>query len=202
PVDVAETVIPDYVIVSITGVGGYAGWITSTAVTSVVFSPSWSGDRTVLVITVDDLAPATYLQTGKWGTSKYWNKGDYPPAVELKDAEGDPIAAVLSGIALPSDYSGFDGELRTSWVFVNIGDGEVEVAGIVRKVENARASETCSPTGDPELASIAYHGTVEDGGKLMLGVLSGLGDCAGIQVFRTDDFDPCCPAWRSCGLQN
>jgi len=51
----------------------YGGWETGTSgpVTSLVFSPNWSSDRTVVVIS-DDGAD-TYLQIGKWATQKGWN---------------------------------------------------------------------------------------------------------------------------------
>ncbi|GAI54171.1 unnamed protein product, partial [marine sediment metagenome] len=53
-VTVAPTVIPDYVVVSTTGVGGYLGWVDSEAVTTVAFSPNFDSDETILVISSSD----------------------------------------------------------------------------------------------------------------------------------------------------
>jgi len=102
-----------------TGAQAYAGWMTSTWVTSVAFSPAFDGDDAILAITAT--ATGTYQQSGLWGTTKAWNAeagGAFPAAVKIVDAP--PLGALgHTGMALPDDFVAYDSGLRYNWVYVN-----------------------------------------------------------------------------------
>jgi len=198
------------------GSAAYTGWITSTWVTSVAFSPNFAGDDTILAISAT--ATATYQQSGLWGTTKKWNEkagGAFKAAVEIVDAP--PLGPFgHTGIALPEDFTGYDSGLRYSWVYVNynvdlsasvssdvknafneIGEvfrikgTSVDYAGI--RCERHKTSRTY-----PLMASIAMTGEIDDG-NLMVGLAEPTACCAGIQVYRTSDWpiNLCCPQWSS-----
>ncbi|GAH56101.1 unnamed protein product, partial [marine sediment metagenome] len=106
----------------------YDGWFEPpTAVHSVAFSPNFAADDTILAVTAwghyHSNVGATYLQTGLWGDTEAWNEqaGDpFPAATQIVDAP--PLHSAvrgMTGIALPDDFTGYDSDLRYSWVYVN-----------------------------------------------------------------------------------
>jgi len=146
-------------------------------------------------ITINDvtypLEPATYLQTGRWDTTKEWNEEASPLNVKaVKIADG---AAVSSGIAIPSDYDGFDSSLRKVFAYVNTVD-----KGYLQRVDSSKVYPCpgrkfgfCPNANGTDLfASLAYHGTGIDG-KFMLGAKDST------QVWRAEDLDFCCPEWST-----
>ena len=187
----------------------YPGWVASTAVTSVAFSPSWSADKTVLAISTD--GAKTWLQTAMWGTHKGWGSVvERAGAVEFK-VETLSLAPVdifpgVTGMALTSDYSGYDAGMRRVYAYVDTDDIApiAPNGGYLFRIDSTVLSIPCGPTGHPWLASIAYYGT-HDEGKTMLGML-GEGApiwtptpracCTGVQVWRTAEPDICCPDWK------
>ncbi|MBA7502659.1 hypothetical protein ES706_01252 [subsurface metagenome] len=200
---------------------GYDGWQASTpgAVTSVAFSPSWSADKTLLAISTNSSAGKTWLQTAKWGTTKGWgNAVDRASKVEfLVETESvQPISGLaltlptdfhgVTGMALPSDYHGRESSLRRVYAYVDVKtSANVTAGGYYFRIDSTTLSIPCGPSGFPWLGSIAYHGD-HDTGDAMLGQLMGEGTtddpyftsvCAGIQVWRTDEIDICCPDWKT-----
>ena len=206
------------------GVAEYAGWddsdvdgllpsMTTTAVTSVAFSPKFDSDDTILAITTDD--SATYLQTGRMGNVELWNYiagSAFPDAVEIVNAP--PLwtySGGATGIALSADYDGRESDLRYTWVYVDYDDpdDDPDLGGLGRvfQIGNSDvdyAGIPCDPAEfSPLLASISAYGT-EDEGKLMVGLM---GDydwgeptdcCEGVEVYYTTmPIDTCCPDWDS-----
>ena len=199
-----------------TGAKAYDGWMTSTWVTSVAFSPTFDGDDAILAITTD--GNDTYQQSGLWGTTKAWNDeagGAFPAAVEIVDAP--PLGAFgHTGIALPDDFVAYDSGLRYNWVYVNYNvdlstdapasfRAEFDQIGEVLRIKGSGekyAGICCAryDTGEayPLMASISMAGEIEDG-NLMVGLAEPTDCCAGIQVHRTSEWpiDYCCPQWSS-----
>ncbi|MBA7502821.1 hypothetical protein ES706_01418 [subsurface metagenome] len=201
---------------------GYDGWLPSEKVTSVAFSPSWSADKTLLAISTNSSANKTWLQTGKWGESKGWGEDEVnrPNAVEFTTADGDPILPItvpaalglptdyhgVTGIALPSDYHGSESSLRRVYAYVNAVDPP---GGYLFRIDDTSLRPSCGPDAPlgkpgPWFSSLAYHGD-HDTGDAMVGML---GDgapetpaftncCKGVQVWRTDEIDICCPDWKT-----
>ena len=189
----------------------YPGWdnsdedglfpdFTTVAVTSVAFSPNFADDDTILAVTTE--GHNTYLQTGLWGDTEAWNEEaeDYPDAILIVNAPPDGVWPGVTGIALPEDYTGYDEDLRYSWVYVNYDDeGHVfEIDG----VDAEAADIDCGPNqfsddGYPLLASISMTGTIDDG-ALMVGAMGPSECCEGVQVYRTGDWPIylCCPDWE------
>ncbi|MCK4403026.1 MAG: C2H2-type zinc finger protein [Dehalococcoidia bacterium] len=197
----------------------YTGWQPSTKVTSVAFSPSWSADKTLLAISTNSTVNKTWLQTAKWGTTKGWGSDlDRASKVEFLVATDsiEPISTALNifglptayhgvtGIALPSDYHGRESSLRRVYAYVDVKSAQnVTAGGYLFRIDSTTLSIPCGPTGNPWFGSLAYHGD-HDTGDAMLGML---GDdapaapdftdcCVGVQVWRTDEIDICCPDWK------
>ncbi len=193
--------------------GKYPGWFNCTWVTSLAFSPSFPDDGTILCMGYR-FGDAYYLQSGEWfDGGGAWNEdAAFPPAIEIKDEHKsiEPDIALLTypnltGIALPSDYLGYDPESRASFVYVNGCTSTSKCGGFLFRVDNDQLSEGCGPPNSCYLASIAYSGTA-DSGKAMVGLWSTVCDvcgpeptdcCLGLPVYRTTDLDCCCPG----GLQ-
>jgi hypothetical protein len=197
----------------------YDGWdefvsdAPSMLATSVVFSPIFDSDATVVVMTIDD-DDEFFLQSGIWEKTKAWNEdGGFEDAVRIEDTGkalevcGEPYCECfpwcrggkwesISGIALPSDYDGVTPSTRDVSVYVNAYNPVIEeCGGFVFIIENDDVSWRCGPTGNPELASIAQYGTSESS-KAMVGTLCEEGpNCDDVQVYRTSDLDVCCPKW-------
>jgi len=196
-----------------TAAATYPGWKTSDVVTSVIFSPSWSAEKTVLTISADFTLGKTWLQSAKWGTTKGWGSVvDRAKAVEFmvdtnsltpkSPSLGLPTAYTgVTGIALPSDYNGRESSLRRIYAYVDTEDLD-PMGGYYFRIDSTTLSVPCGPTGYPWLGSIAYYGD-HDAGDVMLGMLcDGAPDtqeftacCAGVQVWRNDELDVCCPDW-------
>lgn len=198
-------------------VDGLAPWITTTAVTSIAFSPKFDADDTILAVTAsvnifwDD--PAFYVQSGRLGNVEQWNDiagPAFPEPVPL--VWGLPLWSDYggtTGIALSADYDGRKSDLRYAWVYVNYYDPWVdEDFGTVLQIDNDDVDYAGIPCDEykwsPLLASISAYGTEEEG-KLMVGLL---GDyywggptygCEGVEVYYTTmPIDTCCPDWDEC----
>jgi len=188
----------------------YDGWddnggITSLAVTRIAFAPSWLADNTVLA--VSHSATNTYLQSGTWGNSKYWNDpAGFEDAVEILGADGGMWFAFkgsAAGLALPTDYEGRHANTRYAWVYVD--NVNTTIGGVIYRVVNGDA-HLLGPMGqisnNPWLATISYYGTIDEG-KAIAGLMgNGVGSytdcCEGVQVYRNDgisNMDICCERW-------
>ena len=197
--------------------GKYPGWFDCIWVTSIVFSPNFADDGTILCMCFR-LLDAFYLQTGEWAPGYgWWNEeGAFPPAIEIKDGTKAieptillPVIRGMTGIALPSDYLGYDPESRVVFVYVNgCHDFITKCGGYMFQIDDDQLSDGCGPRGTCYLSSIAYHGTI-DSGKMLLGLWSTECEvcdpdppacCEGLQVYRATDLDCwCCPEWyESC----
>jgi len=179
----------------------------------------------VAISTDDYSDNVTYLQTGRWSTNTkgYGTAAGRPAKVAFQIDSTDFGANALngtvlgnfpgsfatnytatSGLALPSDYLGSDTSLCRVYAFVNVNTsiGSNPMGGYLFRIDNTSLSNHCGPTGHPWLASIAYHGD-HDEGDAMLGMLGDSapalatwrGPCAGVQVWRADNIDVCCPQW-------
>ena len=181
--------------------------MTTTAVTSIAFSPNFDVDATILAITTDD--SATYLQTARLGNVEQWNAiagSAFPDAVEIVDAP--PLwtdSAGATGIAVSADYDGRKGSLRYTWVYVDYYDSDLgENVGRVFEIDNSDVDIACDlEEFFPMLASISAYGTEEEG-KLMVGLLGDYDtgaptDCGeGVGVYYTFmPLEACCPDWES-----
>ena len=187
----------------ISNAANYQGWMDSMAVTSLAFSPAYASDKTLVVIT--NTGSAAYLQCLKWAHYKAWNGN---AVFSLFPVEIDKVVG-FSDMALPSDYMGGISSDRNVFAILT---GEVtdpedddygKVVSRVYEINNYTPSQNCGPTGDPLLASIAYHGTADEG-KAIVGQLAGSWSgsapvakscCAGLGVWRTTEITDCCPDW-------
>ena len=196
----------------------YLGWdninddatttdLTSQAVTTVAFAPSWLADKTVLA--VSHTGAETYLQSGVWGSKKCWNlKAGFEEAVLVvaDPSMWNAFRGAASGLALPTDYEGKNKNTRYAWVYV---DNAITADGIIYRVMNDAVTVvlqqiTMSTGLNPWLASLSYLGTIESG-KAIAGLFrDGTGVatdcCEGVQVYRNagvEDMDICCIRWNA-----
>ncbi|GAI58657.1 unnamed protein product, partial [marine sediment metagenome] len=106
-----------------------------------------------------------------------------------------------SGIALPSDYDGSSSSLRKVFVYVNAASN-----GHLYRIDSSSIYPCPGRTygfgpdinGLKLFASLAYYGTGITG-KFMLGELptSATDCCTGVQVWRAEAIDFCCPEWNT-----
>jgi len=197
------------------GLGKYPGWLGLSWVTSLAFSPNFGDDGAILCMGYR-FSDAFYLQSGEWSNGGgAWNdEAGFPPAVKIKDGarviEPSFVAFLtlsgMTGIALPSDYSGLDPDTCVAFVYVNGCTSLDRCGGFLFRIENDKVGPNCGPRGNCFLASIAYHGTIESG-KAMVGLWSSKCEfecgpepsdcCEGVQVYRATDLDCCCPQWEA-----
>jgi hypothetical protein len=208
--------------------GDYEGWddgssttspaFTSILVTDIIFSRSWETDRTILVVTVDNLGgspPAgyvygnVYLQSGVWGeTSAAWNEAaDFAPAVPVKEKTNIPIwlrnrdARAIAGITLPTNYAGDDDDMRYSWVWVNYYDGKDSLGKIFRVRDDAVDEIDTQISKTPWLTNVSYLGE-KTAGKAIAGLLA---DSAPKALVEMDLVKDCCEGvqvYRNAGITN
>jgi len=213
----------------------YVGWdnmwpsdmdtddIYSWLVTDIIFSTSWSADKTILVTTIAyDYAngyQGVYLQCGSWGTSPSWNEKSTLgiEAVEIKTDNTDDIeipvelvnydARAIAGMTLPQDYNSRNTDTRMLWVWVNYYDPTTSEAMCeIMRVDDDSA-DPVGPMGQIEdselfLTNISYHGTIAEG-EAIAGVLGDGGYPFGGPV--TDLFTTCCEGvqvYRNDGIVN
>jgi len=197
----------------------YDGWddngvsFNSTLVTDIIFSPSWSTDKTILVTTTN--STTVWLQCGSWGTSEGWNEMSTLgiEAVPIIEDVTIPMtladARIIAGITLPEDYNSKDSDDRVLWVWVNYYDPSAGGAPtcLIARVDDDSA-DPVGPMGQVEdgelwLTNVSYHGTIAEG-EAIAGVLGdgtgGLEECCeGVQVYRNDgihNMDICCERWH------
>jgi len=184
----------------------YPGWVANQdAVTSVAFSPIFDDDETILAISTN--AVGTWLQSCRWGSTKEWNAEAPPPSpaavkIVAKTANYNTYPFTCTGIALPSDYDGSSSSLRKVFVYVDT----IDSYGYLYRIDSSKIYPCpgrefgFGPDADGEtlFASLAYYGTGIDG-KFMLGALptSATDCCTGVQVWRAEDVDFCCPEWNT-----
>jgi len=198
----------------------YVGWddngtFTSMLVTDIIFSPSWTVDKTILVTTVTETGMDIYtvdLQCGSWGMSEGWNADsilgiDAVPVIEDVDIPmwlGDLDARWIAGITVPSDYNSKSTDTRYAWVWVNYYDLDWgEPACEIMRVDDDSV-DPVGPMGQIEdselwLTNVSYQGTIAEG-EAIAGVLGTgtydpvhgspedlLTECGeGVQVYRND----------------
>ena len=209
----------------------YDGWdddgdFDSDFVTDIIFSTSWSTDKTILVTTATSVGPGyfdVHLQCGSFGNSEGWNEWstlgiEAVPILEdvilptwLIGMDGRGIA----GMTLPEDYNSKDTDSRILWVWVNYYDEEGYSACAIMRVDDDSA-DPVGPMGQIEdgelwLTNISYKGTIAEG-EAIAGVL-GTGSifieddpwslftecCPVVQVYHNDgirDMDICCERWH------
>jgi hypothetical protein len=208
----------------------YQGWDGDTdLILALIFSPYWDADDTIVGIVQSDMAgyDAVYQISGIWGTTKAWNAeagSPFTSPVEIIDCaawvadglDGDADEwDHAAGIAMPTDFIGYDSGNRYTWVYVNYdadtsnGDvpasfaDEFDGVGQVFRVKGSSvdyAGVECEPwdtsAGYPLMASIAMTGEIDDG-AIMVGLQGPTDCCAGINVKRTAEWpiDLCCPQW-------
>jgi hypothetical protein len=199
---------------------------TSEFVTDIIFSPSWSTDKTVLVTTITPVFMGDYdihLQCGSFGTNEGWNDESTLriEAVEIMEDVDIPYWLAewdgrgIAGIALPEDYDSDGTTTRVLWVWVNYYDEFDKPACAIMRVDNDDAGNNgpqgLVDEGEVWLTNISYKGTIEQG-EALAGVL-GTGTyedycradlltlcCEGVQVYHNDgirDMIICCEPWRS-----
>jgi hypothetical protein len=200
------------------------GAFHSELVMDIIFSPSWTTDKTILVTVFnDDWNEPTgygypggtddgdiYLQCGSWGNSPGWNEqstlGIEAVLILHTDDSDDtdlPIwlmdwdARAIAGITLPEDYNSKNTDERILWVWVNYYDDGTPMCAIMRVDDDS--ADPVGPLGQVEdgelwLTNISYHGTIEQGEAI-----------AGVLGDGMDDFTDCCEGvqvYRNDGIHS
>jgi len=190
---------------------GVAGWLAAD-IFSLAYSPNYHTDRTVLVITADNVSTpgdvgnpgTTWLYIGRMDVAAYqvtWNSAlspGYPVTIARsgEDSPGTPLT--YAALALPMDYSGTDIPLRrvyTSWsdgVGGNANDDVYRLDDVtVVRLEAGNGAEFVS-------TSLAYHGTLGKG-KLLAGRRASTWappKPPSVQVRSSSDPQAGLPTWR------
>jgi len=204
----------------------YAGWDDSDApvvpssvwVTDIIFSPSWTTDKTILVTTITPVDIGIFdvhLQCGSWGSSPGWNEWSTLGIEAVSILEGEMLptwlgyldARAIAGITLPEDYNSKNDDDRVLWVWVNYYDFTTgDSACAIMRVDDDSA-DPVGPMGQIEdgelwLTNISYHGTIAEG-EALAGVL-GTGSI-NIDENPWNLLTECCPVvqvYRNDGIRN
>ncbi|MFC2035133.1 beta strand repeat-containing protein [Chloroflexota bacterium] len=151
--------------------------------TSVVFSPSFPSDRTILAVGSVAGAAGTVLHNNvNWtqAAPTAWDASWLAGSVDatMKDV-GTAGGILTSSIALPSDYNGLDVTKRTAYVGTTsaVNDDVYRVAGALAGVN---LNLTTAGTPDDAVATLAYSGTTAAGTLYA-------GDSAATQVYRSSN---------------
>jgi hypothetical protein len=168
----------------------------SDYVIDILFAPSWAADKTILVLTADDIDNGddgwlhgdVHLQSGTWGTTKGWNEKSTVAieAVLIKQNVWLPVYGVgsfdyrgIGGITAPQDYSGRNSDNRVLWVWVNSWDNvNSKPIGEIFRVKNKSVMLINQQIEEqPWLTNVSYWGYIAEGkaiaGLLGTGTMSG-----------------------------
>ncbi len=181
--------------------------ITSLVVTDVKFAPSWSADKTILVVTVNNETGLfdVHLQYGTWGTTEGWNEQSIV-AMEstlINNAIGPvniPTCIGMSlgmqdfrgiaGVTLPLDFAGRHADKRYAWVWMNYYDPTKAnaVAATIYRVKNGAVNAIGWQIEDETLwlTNVSYLGYISEG-KAIAGVLG-----TGGYAYNATDTPPRC----------
>ncbi len=177
-------------------------------VAALAFSPNYPRDNTLVVVaaTGNDVAAdyqnGTWLCTGKRdsgdGTTSWDAFSGYPVEIATAsstssgDASGVSISASL---ALPSDYSGTDEDLRQ--LFVSYDREPVDASDDVYRFEETTTYRLNANGGtNVDISSLAYYGTVTSG-KLLAGEVNPVAGSSTVRVRRTSNPFASSPRWLS-----
>ena len=212
------------------------------AVTSIAFSPNYASDRSVLAIAMalagepgGDRYTGFYLVAGVWDSTGSWNQAsgldNYPVLVragaDVIHAPSNPPEFLLRGLtslALPSDFNGGRDVSRVALVAVNgmrvnpsTGSVAIEGGFLFWVQDDAISTEMLGSEDNPWTASVAYWGTLEMQGKMLVGTAyppaftwddilewfdtgsPALPCCGGVDVLYSMSNDACCPRWERAG---
>ncbi|MFC1970163.1 hypothetical protein ACFLVV_02970 [Chloroflexota bacterium] len=177
------------------GVGTWTAQGLNMDVTAVRFSPSYSSDKTMLIIASDN--DRTYLCTGIRNTSgdtTDWDVTD-PSQVEISESSGESPGEkeiIVSDLALPSDYSGEEADTRVVYAAYSSNT----TADDVYRIEDAEVYRMDVNHGEAvAIASIAYHGTCS-GSKLLAGEVESKANSASALIDICLDTEECPLDWE------
>ncbi|MFC2123101.1 hypothetical protein ACFLRP_05400 [Bacteroidota bacterium] len=191
---------------------GATGW-SAADIFSLAYSPSYPGDRTVLLITADNVAAAgdignpgtTWLYIGRMDAATFqmtWNASllaGYPLAISRneEDSPGTPLS--YASMALPPDYSITAESQRrvyASWSDDTGGNANDDVY----RLDDVTAFRLEAGNGMEYVGtSLAYHGTLNSG-KLMAGSRAtswAPPEAPHVQVRHTSDPQSRMPTWQN-----
>ena len=190
-----DTVNGDVWVRELEGLGTWTAQGLNMDVTAVRFSPSYSSDKTMLVIASD--TSRTYLCTGirnTFGDSTDWDVTD-PSQVEISESSGESPGKneiIVSDLALPSDYSGEDAGTRVVYAAYSSNT----TADDVYRIEDDVVYRMDVNHGeDVAIATIAYHGT-SGGSKLLAGEVKSEANSASALIHICFDPDEYFPDWE------
>jgi photosystem II stability/assembly factor-like uncharacterized protein len=164
-------------------------------VTTVRFSPSYSSDKTILVIASD--ADKTYLCTGVRNTfedTTDWDVTD-PNQVEISESSGESPGEneiIVSDLALPSDYSGEDADTRVVYAAYS---SNTTADDVYRINDDVVYRMNVNHGEDVAIATIAYNGTC-NGSKLLAGEVESKSNSADAQIHMCFNPGEYFPDWE------
>jgi hypothetical protein len=172
-------------------------------VSAIAYSPNYPSDKTIIVVasTGNDVDVAasyqnkTWLCIGKRDTAAQttsWNIfSDYP--VEIAPAGDDFGASVNASLALPSNYSGNDDDLRK--LFVSYERHPDASDDVYRLDDTVPHRLNANGGANIDISSIAYYGTTTSG-KLIAGDVNRVAGSVTVQVRRTSNPFDSSPTWH------
>ncbi len=209
------------------------------AITSIAFSPDYRSDASLLAIAVaraveadGDVYTGFYLVEGVCDAAASWNASagfeDYP--VLIRQAGGvihaptTPPAFLLRGLtdlALPADFNADADVSRVSLVAVNGMLVNPSTESVLTEggflcwiLDDTLSQDLVRDEGNPWIASVAYSGTADGTGELLVGTsypqgftwadveswfVTGSPDfccCSGVDILYSAGNDACCPRWE------
>ena len=178
-----------------TGSGGKGDM--SADVTSIAYSPAFSGDGVLMVVASAAAARGALEETGSFlvhlvGATSFWGSvfGNITITTDVEDV-GDAEGGIFSSsIALPTDYDGSDSATRMAFVGFNSNGFDSAAAvslddddGVYRVTTSATLVSPAGDTGAEGITTVAYAGTRSAGTLLATSANAGAANV----VFRSVD---------------
>ncbi len=170
-------------------------------VSALEYSPAYSKDRTILIVTStgSDVAAGyqskTFVCAGKWDPATnimLWDSFTGYPVEISSGGDAPGVSYVHSSLALPSDYSSEEAESRQLLVSC---DREPDANDDVYWIDDSTAHRLDADGGASiDLCSIAYYGTIESG-ILLAGDASPVSGSLTVLVRRSEAPFYISPTW-------
>ena len=168
--------------------GGGDNGDMSADVTSIAYSPAFSGDGVLMVVASAATADGALADTGSFlvhlvGAASSWSSvfGNIPITTDVEGV-GDTADGILSSsIALPTDYDGSDSATRMA--FVGFNSNGLNDDGVYRVTTSATLVSPAGDEGVEGITTVVYAGTRSAGTLLATSANAGAANV----VFRSVD---------------